>query len=191
MTAIMTKIPMSLTIHMRIDPRLVLRIHMETCHTGLTSVSAACSRPILAEPGSWARPESLRRGRDSNPRYRQAVQRLSRPPHSTTLPPLLITFRRCRSPNPPGIHGFSAQSFRALLIFSSIFLAISSHSSSFFSRSSFSRQSFISSRMLSLMSFRMWSHSSSQIGCLFFAFFFPTGFSIPTLQRTPSTKPKL
>ena len=29
----------------------------------------------------------LRRGRDSNPRY-LAVQRFSRPPHSTTLPPL-------------------------------------------------------------------------------------------------------
>ena len=44
---------------------------------------------------------SLRRERDSNPRY-LAVQRISRPPHSTTLPSLLWSItRRGDSLHPP------------------------------------------------------------------------------------------
>ena len=52
----------------------------------------------------WAlagkRPAHQRRGRDSNPRYDEAVQRFSRPPRSTTPAPLLRTAGQSLAPLP-------------------------------------------------------------------------------------------
>jgi hypothetical protein len=69
--------------------------------TGNTSVPRGKSPPlpihyIALVVGSWGNFETdeesriWRRGRDSNPRYRRPVCRISSPVHSTTLPPLLV-----------------------------------------------------------------------------------------------------